>query len=64
VPLLHAEGLEWLRAEMLPYEELTRLAGVFCDRGVGKVRFTGGEPTARRISASGRDGRDARGFPP
>ena len=43
------EGLEWLpRAEMLSYEELTRLAGVFCDRGVGKVRFTGGEPTARR----------------
>ena len=43
------EGLEWLpREEMLSYEELTRLAGVFCDRGVGKVRFTGGEPTARR----------------
>ena len=43
------EGLEWLpREEMLSYEELTRLAGVFYDRGVAKIRFTGGEPTARR----------------
>jgi cyclic pyranopterin phosphate synthase len=43
------EGLEWLpREEVLSFEELTRLAGVFHDRGVGKIRFTGGEPTARR----------------
>jgi len=43
------EGLEWLaREEVLSFEELTRLAGVFHDRGVTKIRFTGGEPTARR----------------
>ena len=43
------EGLEWLpREEVLSFEELTRLAGVFHDRGVAKIRFTGGEPTARR----------------
>ena len=43
------EGLEWLpRAEILSFEEITRIAGVFHDRGVAKIRFTGGEPTARR----------------
>ncbi len=44
-----AEGLEWMpRAELLSFEEIARLAGLFHDRGVGKVRFTGGEPTVRR----------------
>lgn len=44
-----AEGLEWLpRDEILSFEEIARLAGVFYDRGVGKIRFTGGEPTVRR----------------
>ena len=44
-----AEGLEWLpRDEILSFEEITRLAGVFYDRGVRKIRFTGGEPTMRR----------------
>jgi cyclic pyranopterin phosphate synthase len=44
-----AEGLEWLpREEILSYEEIERLAGVFHDRGVRKIRFTGGEPTLRR----------------
>lgn len=44
-----AEGLEWLsRPDVLSFEEITRLAGVFYDRGVRKIRFTGGEPTARR----------------
>lgn len=43
------EGLEWLpREEILSFEEITRIAGVFHDRGVAKIRFTGGEPTARR----------------
>ncbi len=43
------EGLEWLpRDEILSFEELARLAGVFHDRGVTKIRFTGGEPTLRR----------------
>ncbi|HUP19590.1 MAG TPA: GTP 3',8-cyclase MoaA [Gemmatimonadota bacterium] len=44
-----AEGLEWLpREEVLTFEEVTRLAGLFHDRGVTKIRFTGGEPLARR----------------
>jgi cyclic pyranopterin phosphate synthase len=43
------EGLEWLpRSEILSFEEVARIAGVFHDRGVSKIRFTGGEPTARR----------------
>jgi molybdenum cofactor biosynthesis protein A len=43
------EGLDWLpREEILSFEEIARLAGVFHDRGVVKIRFTGGEPTARR----------------
>lgn len=43
------EGLEWLaREEILSFEEIARVAGVFHDRGVTKIRFTGGEPTARR----------------
>jgi cyclic pyranopterin phosphate synthase len=43
------EGLEWLpRGEILSFEEIARIAGVFHDRGVAKIRFTGGEPTARR----------------
>jgi len=44
-----AEGLEWIeREDVLSYEEITRLAGIFHDRGVTKIRFTGGEPLARR----------------
>lgn len=43
------EGLEWLpREEILSFEEIARVAGIFHDRGVTKIRFTGGEPTARR----------------
>ncbi len=34
--------------EMLSYEELERLVGLFLDMGVEKVRITGGEPFARR----------------
>lgn len=36
------------RAEILSYEELTRLARVFADLGVKKLRITGGEPLLRR----------------
>ncbi len=36
------------RDELLTYEELTRLAGLFVGLGVGKVRITGGEPLLRR----------------
>src|ERR1700753_3252286 len=44
-----AEGLPWLeRAEILTFEEITRLVGVFADMGVGDVRLTGGEPLVRR----------------
>jgi cyclic pyranopterin phosphate synthase len=42
------EGLPWLpRKELLSYEEISRLVGVFLQRGVRKVRLTGGEPTVR-----------------
>ncbi|HEX8977425.1 MAG TPA: GTP 3',8-cyclase MoaA [Solirubrobacteraceae bacterium] len=44
-----AEGLPWLeRAEILTFEEITRLVGVFAQMGVGEVRLTGGEPLVRR----------------
>src|SRR5687767_7648658 len=44
-----AEGLPWLdRAEVLTYEEIARLVGVFAPMGVTDVRLTGGEPLARR----------------
>jgi len=41
------EGMKWLpRAELLTFEEITRLAGVFVQRfGVDGLRLTGGEPT-------------------
>src|SRR5687768_4126178 len=32
------------RAELLTFEEITRLAGIFGSLGAGKVRLTGGEP--------------------
>jgi cyclic pyranopterin phosphate synthase len=38
----------WLpRAELLTFEELARLVGVFADVGVRRVRLTGGEPLLR-----------------
>jgi GTP 3',8-cyclase len=44
-----AEGLPWLeRAEILTFEEITRLVSLFADMGVGDVRLTGGEPLVRR----------------
>ncbi len=36
------------RAELLTFEEITRLAGIFGSLGVRKVRLTGGEPLLRR----------------
>ncbi len=36
------------RAEILTFEEITRLAGLFCDLGVRKLRLTGGEPLLRQ----------------
>jgi cyclic pyranopterin phosphate synthase len=44
-----AEGLPWLeRDEILSFEEITRLVGLFAAMGVGDVRLTGGEPLVRR----------------
>jgi len=43
------EEYEWLpRADILTFEEIARLVGVFADLGVDKVRFTGGEPLLRK----------------
>ena len=43
------EGMPWLpRSEILTYEEIDRLVGVFMSLGVHTVRLTGGEPLARR----------------
>ena len=36
------------RSEILSYEEFARLASIFADLGVSKVRLTGGEPLLRR----------------
>jgi cyclic pyranopterin phosphate synthase len=36
------------RRELLTFEEITRLAGVFVGLGVRKLRITGGEPLVRR----------------
>ncbi len=44
-----AEGLPWLdREEILTFEEITRLVGLFAAMGVHDVRLTGGEPLVRR----------------
>jgi cyclic pyranopterin phosphate synthase len=44
-----AEGLPWLdREEILHFEEIARLVGVFASMGVRDVRLTGGEPLVRR----------------
>jgi GTP 3',8-cyclase len=43
-----AEGLAWLpKEEILSFEELTRLLGIFVGLGVGSIKVTGGEPTVR-----------------
>jgi cyclic pyranopterin phosphate synthase len=44
-----AEGLPWLeRSEILSFEEVERLVGLFASMGVGDVRLTGGEPLVRK----------------
>jgi GTP 3',8-cyclase len=43
-----AEGLPWLpKGEILTFEEITRLAGLFLSLGVRCLKLTGGEPTVR-----------------
>lgn len=40
---------EWIeKKEILTFEEITRLAGLFIQIGVEKIRLTGGEPLVRR----------------
>jgi cyclic pyranopterin phosphate synthase len=43
-----AEGLTWLpKGQILTFEEMTRLVGVFVRLGVRSLKLTGGEPTVR-----------------
>jgi cyclic pyranopterin phosphate synthase len=43
-----AEGLRWLpKAELLTFEELTRLVALFVRLGIRSIKVTGGEPTVR-----------------
>jgi cyclic pyranopterin phosphate synthase len=43
-----AEGLPWLpKTEILTFEELVRVVGVFVGLGVKEIKLTGGEPTVR-----------------
>ncbi|HRW37030.1 MAG TPA: GTP 3',8-cyclase MoaA [Aquihabitans sp.] len=44
-----AEGMDWHpRSELLSFEELRRVAGIFVERyGFDSIRLTGGEPTVR-----------------
>ncbi len=43
------DGLDWLpKNEVLSYEEMRRLTGLFVATGVKQVRITGGEPLMRR----------------
>ena len=43
-----AEGLAWLpKQEIMTFEELTRLLGIFVGLGVRSIKVTGGEPTVR-----------------
>ena len=43
-----ANGVPWLpREEILTFEEIERLAGIFVSMGVSSIRLTGGEPLVR-----------------
>ena len=45
---IYGEAYEFLpRADILTFEELTRLVGFFAELGVTKLRVTGGEPLMR-----------------
>jgi len=37
-----------MKEEILSFDELLRLMNIFCEAGVTKIRFTGGEPLARK----------------
>jgi cyclic pyranopterin phosphate synthase len=43
------EGMIWLKKDdLLSFEEITRLTGIFARLGITKIRLTGGEPLMRR----------------
>jgi cyclic pyranopterin phosphate synthase len=43
------EGLPWMdKAEILSFEEMTRLARILVESGVDSIKITGGEPLVRR----------------
>ena len=43
------EGMVWMdKRELLTYEEIERIAVIFSELGISKVRLTGGEPLLRR----------------
>ena len=45
---IYGEAYEFLpRADILTFEELTRLVGIFAELGIEKLRVTGGEPLLR-----------------
>ena len=45
---IYGEAYEFLpRADILTFEELTRLVGLFAELGIAKLRITGGEPLLR-----------------
>ncbi len=46
---IYGAGFQFMpRAELLTFEEMTRLAGLFVVAGAEKIRLTGGEPLLRR----------------
>ena len=57
-----AEEMKFLpKRDVLSLEELERLAGAFIDRGVRKIRITGGEPPGRGFASLTRTGRQLLG---
>ena len=45
---IYGEAYEFLpRADILTFEELTRLVSLFAEQGISKLRITGGEPLLR-----------------
>lgn len=43
------EGMKWLeRDDLLTFEEIRRLVGIFASLGVTRIRLTGGEPLMRK----------------
>ena len=50
---IYGEAYEFLpREDILTFEELTRLIGIFAELGITKLRITGGEPLLQKESAA------------